>query len=79
MISSTATSEAPFAYVLYTVNSFRLTGERVVYGASAQEVVDAAIAQGYVKAEAAPASPVNGCEGLPFKQHDTASVDTRKR
>lgn len=73
------TAEAPYAFALYTVNSFRLTNERVVYAASAREAVDKAIAAGYVKAEAAPATPLNGCaEGLPVRHGDTASIDTRK-
>ena len=74
------TAEAPYAYALYTVNSFRLVGERVVYAASARQAVDQAIAAGYVKAEAAPALPINGCaEGLPVRHGDTASIDTRKK
>lgn len=77
-LATAPTAQAPFAYVLYTVNSFRITGQATVYAASAQDAVDQAIAMGYLKAEAAPAVPVNGfAEGLPVRHGDTASHDTR--
>lgn len=78
MFQYEATEAAPYAYLLYAVTRFRTVRETVVYGPSAQAVVDQAIAHGYVRAEAAPASPVNGCQGLPFRAGDTAAHDTRK-
>jgi len=72
-------SEQHFAYLLYTVNTWRLTGETLVWAPSAQAAVADAIARGYAKAEAAPASRANGCgDKYPTVAGDTASVDTRK-
>lgn len=78
MFNYTATAEAPYGYLLYLVNSNRLTRECLVFGQSAQEVVEQAIVGGYVKAEAAPAAPVNGFSDTPHRSGDTASIDTRK-
>lgn len=63
-----------FAYVVHTVNSFRLAGDTLVYADSAQQVLDHALAMGYVKVDVAPALPVNGFKaGLPVKHGDTAT------
>lgn len=70
--------ERTYAYALFTVSTWRLTGETLVYAPSAAAAVAQAIARGYVKAEAAPAVPVNGYPaGLPVRHGDTASHDTR--
>lgn len=78
VFSTDQTEAHPFAYVVYTVNHWRLVGERVVWGSDAQAIAEALIGQGYVKAEVAPAAPVNLLGDLPYKSGDTASIDTRK-
>lgn len=62
----------PYAYLVYTVNSFRLTGQRLVYGNSAAEIADEIFAMGYRVVEVAPAAPVNGFKNHPYKSGDTA-------
>lgn len=64
----------PYAYMVHTVNSFRLAGDSMVYADSAAEVLEHARTMGYLKVDVAPAVPVNGCKaGLPVKHGDTAS------
>ncbi len=62
-----------FAYDVYTVNNFRLTGNRMEYGTSADEVADRIYAMGYRIVEVAPAAPVNGYRGINYKSGDTAT------
>lgn len=81
--SADQTEAHPFAYITYTVNNWRLVGERVVWGNSAQDIAEALVRAGYVKAEVAPAAPVNGfpnnVAGVDYVSGDTFSIDTRKR
>lgn len=70
---STWTIAVPaFAYLVYTVNDRRLTGQTVVWGTSADQVADAMFAKGYRTVEVAPAAPVNGFKDMPYKSGDTA-------
>lgn len=63
-----------YAYYVYTVaKGFRLTGHRLEYGTSADEVADRVYAMGYAKVEVAPAAPVNGYHGRNYKSGDTAT------
>jgi hypothetical protein len=63
-----------FAYVVRTVNSFRLVGETLVYADSAREVLQHALTMGFKRIDVAPATPVNGCKpGLSIKVNDTAT------
>jgi len=68
------TSTDLFAYYVYTVNAgrFALTGHRLEYGTSADEVADRIYAMGYRVVEVAPAAPVNGYTGYTYKSGDTA-------
>ena len=62
-----------FAYYVYTVTKgFRLTGHRLEYGTSADEVAQRVYDNGYAKVEVAPAAPVNGYYGHKYKSGDTA-------
>ena len=61
-----------YAYLVWTVNNRRLVGQFVEYGNSADEIADRVFAKGYRKVEVAPAAPVNGFKGLPYKSGDTA-------
>ena len=73
MSKSMSDLSGEFAYVVDTVNSWRLVGHTVVWADSAQQVLEHALSMGYVKVDVAPAAPVNGCTGLPYKSGDTAS------
>lgn len=52
-----------YSYVVHTVNAFRLRGETVASGSSAEEVGRRFLALGYLKVDVAPAAPVNGFPG----------------
>lgn len=66
-------NEEVFAYYVYTVSApFNLTGHRLEYGVSANEVADRIYAMGYKIVEVAPAAPVNGYTGFIYKSGDTA-------
>lgn len=71
-MENTSATEA-FAYYVYTVaKRFNLTGHRLEYGTSAEEVADRIYAMGYRVVEVAPAAPVNGYHGHNYKSGDTA-------
>lgn len=67
------TSTDTYAYYVYTVaKGFNLTGHRLEYGNSADEVADRIYAMGYRVVEVAPAAPINGYTGYTYKSGDTA-------
>lgn len=70
-----AEEEILFHYhVILVSKAFPTRHQTVRQGRSAQEVCDAMVAIGsYKSVEVAPASPVNGYEGLTFKRGDRAS------
>lgn len=72
--ASFADLSGPYAYVVHTVNRFRLASDTVVHADSASEVLEHALKMGYVRVDVAPATPVNGVyAGEPVKAGDTAT------